>query len=264
MPATYIPFFSTITTVLRTAGGVFMLFLETLRAAFGKWPRRRVLVDQFFLIGNRSMPVVLTTGLFTGMVLAVQSFDQFRRVNITSMVGAVVSVSMVKELGPVLSGLMLAGRVGAAITAEIGTMSVTEQIDALRALAANPIRWLVLPRVAAAVLLTPILTLMADVVGIAGGSLICVGFLKVEWHFHYINLIDWLKIWDIGTGCAKSSFFGLTIALVASYKGLNTEPGAAGVGKAATEAVVTSCIMILISDFFLTVMFAAMKPSWVR
>lgn len=262
--STAIPGVAALVSILRTAGGVFMLLMETLRAAIGRWPRRRVLVDQFYLIGFRSTPVVLTTGLFTGMVLAVQSFNQFRRVNIVSMVGAVVGVSMVKELGPVLSGLMLAGRVGAAITAEIGTMHVTEQVDALRALATSPIRWLVLPRVAAAVLLTPILTLMADVVGIAGGTLICVGFLKVEWHFHYINMLDWLKVWDVGVGCAKSSVFGLLIALTSAYKGLNTEPGAAGVGKAATEAVVTSCILILVSDFFLTVMFAALKPDWVR
>lgn len=257
-----IPGVTALTSVFRTAGGVFLLLLETMRAVIGRWPRRRVLVDQFYLIGYRSTPVVLTTGLFTGMVLAVQSFNQFRRVNITSMVGAVVSVSMVKELGPVLSGLMLAGRVGAAITAEIGTMHVTEQVDALRALATNPVRWLVLPRVAAAVLMTPILTLMADLVGIAGGTLILVGFLKVEWHFHYVNMLDWLRVWDVGVGCAKSSVFGLLIALTSAYKGLNTEPGAAGVGKAATEAVVTSCILILVSDFFLTVAFAAIKPEW--
>ena len=247
---------------LQTAGGVFLLFLETLKSAFGIWPRRRILVDQFYLIGYRSTPVVLTTGFFTGMVLAVQSFNQFRRVNITTMVGAVVGVSMVKELGPVLTGLMLAGRVGAAITAEIGTMHVTEQVDALRAMAANPIRFLVLPRVMAAVCLTPFLTLMADFVGILGGSLICVGILKVEWHFYYVNMLDWLSVWEISVGCAKSSCFGLLIALISAYKGLNTEPGAAGVGKAATEAVVTSCIMILVSDFFLTVMFQAIKPEW--
>lgn len=262
--ASGIPGLEGLTSIIRTAGGVFLLLLETLRAAMGKWPRRREIVNQFYLVGVRSVPVVLTTGLFTGMVLAVQSFNQFRRVNITSMVGAVVGVSMVKELGPVMAGLMLAGRVGAAITAELGTMSVTEQVDALRALAANPVRWLVLPRVAAAVFMTPILTLMADLIGIIGGTIILVGFLKVEWHFHYINMLDWLKVWDVSVGCAKSMCFGLLIALISAYKGLNTEPGAAGVGKAATEAVVTSCIMILISDFFLTVIFAAMKPDWVK
>ncbi|NUN49121.1 MAG: ABC transporter permease [Candidatus Brocadiae bacterium] len=258
----HLPFVGTMVENLRTAGGVFLLLLETIRSLFGRWPRRRVLVDQFFLIGVRSMPVILTTGLFTGMVLAVQSFNQFRRVNITSMVGAVVGVSMVKELGPVLTGLMLAGRVGAAITAEVGTMTVTEQVDALRSLATNPVRWLVLPRVLACVLLTPFLTLMADLIGIAGGTFICVNVLNVEWAFHYANLLDWLTVWDISVGCAKSSCFGLLIALVASYKGFNTEPGAAGVGKAATEAVVTSCILILVSDFFLSVLFAAIRPEW--
>lgn len=251
-----------VTNQFRTAGGVFLLFLQTLRTMFGRWPRRKVLVDQFYMIGNRSLMVVLTTGLFTGMVLAVQSFKQFQRVNITTMVGAVVGISMVKELGPVLTGLMLAGRVGAAITAEIGTMNVTEQIDALRASASNPIRWLVFPRVLAAVSLTPFLTLMADYVGIAGGTFICVGILDVEWHFYYWNMLDWLSVWDIGVGMAKSSAFGLQIALVSAWKGMNTEPGAAGVGKAATEAVVTSCIMILVSDFFITVFFAAIKPDW--
>jgi phospholipid/cholesterol/gamma-HCH transport system permease protein len=247
---------------LRTVGGASVLLSETVRAAFGRWPRRRVLVDQLFLIGNRSIPVVLTTGLFTGMVLAVQSFNQFRRVNITTMTGAVVAISMVKELGPVLTGLMLSGRVGAAITAELGTMHVTEQIDALRALAVNPVRWLVLPRVVAAVFLTPILTMMADLIGIAGSTFITVGILDVEWHFYYVNMLDWLSVWEIGVGCAKSAVFGGLIALISAYKGMNTDPGAAGVGKAATEAVVMSSISVLVSDFFLSVMFNAIKPEW--
>jgi len=157
---------------------------------------------------------------------------------------------------------MLAGRVGASITAEIGTMSVTEQVDALRALAANPIRWLVFPRVLAGVCMTPILTLMADFVCILGCSFITVTILDVEWHFHYVNMLDWLSVWEITVGCIKSSFFGLLIALISAWKGMNTEPGAAGVGKATTEAVVTSCIMILVSDFFLSVGFNAIKPEW--
>jgi phospholipid/cholesterol/gamma-HCH transport system permease protein len=260
--STAIPGVSFVAGNLRAAGGVFLLAVETARAAVGRWPRRKVLVDQLYLIGNNSVAVVLTTGLFTGMVLAVQSFNQFRRVNITTMVGAVVGISIVKELGPVLTGLMLAGRVGAAITAELGTMHVTEQIDALRALATNPVRWLVLPRFVACAVMTPILTLMADYVGILGGTFICVGILDIEGHFYYHNMLDWLSVWDISVGCAKSCCFGMLIALISSWKGMNTEPGAAGVGKAATEAVVASSISILVSDFFLSVMFNALKPEW--
>jgi phospholipid/cholesterol/gamma-HCH transport system permease protein len=213
----------------------------------------RVLLDQMHRIGNASVPVVLTTGLFTGMVLAVQTFSQFSRISgMQNMIGAVVLVSMVKELGPVLTGLMLAGRVGAAMAAEIGTMKVTEQIDALKSLATDPVRYLVLPRFLSCVLLMPVLAIMSNFIGIVGGYFVAVRGLSVDEFFYVDNSLAWLKISDVVSGLIKSSCFGALICVVCCYRGFNAGAGAEGVGKATTQAVVTSCILILLADFFLT------------
>jgi phospholipid/cholesterol/gamma-HCH transport system permease protein len=237
---------------LRSLGGYSLLLSQAVRCLFDRWPRLRVLLDQMYRIGNASVPVVLTTGLFTGMVLAVQTYSQFRRVEMENMVGAVVLVSMVKELGPVLTGLMLAGRVGASMAAEIGTMKVTEQIDALRSLATDPVRHLVLPRFVSCVLLMPVLTIMANFIGIIGGYFVAVRGLSVDEFFYINNSLDWLKISDVVSGLVKSACFGALICVVCCYRGFNAGAGAEGVGKATTQAVVTSCIMILLADFFLT------------
>jgi phospholipid/cholesterol/gamma-HCH transport system permease protein len=213
-----------------------------------------VLVNQFYQIGNRSVPVVLTTGLFTGMVIAIQTYYQFRRVQLETMVGAVIAVSMVKELGPVLTALMLAGRVGAAMSAELGTMTVTEQVDALRAMSVDPIRFLVLPRFVACVLLAPILTVLSDTIGIIGGYLVGVEALGIDRFFYIEMTLQWLELWDIMGGLIKASCFGAIICVVCCYNGLTARAGAEGVGRATTCSVVTSCIMILIADFFLTVL----------
>lgn len=237
---------------VRSLGGYLLLLGQIFRSLFGRWPRLRVLLQQMYHIGNASVPVVLATGLFTGMVLAVQTYSQFRRVEMENMVGAVVLVSMVKELGPVLTGLMLAGRVGAAMAAEIGTMKVTEQIDALKALATDPIRYLVLPRFVSCVLLMPVLTMMANFIGILGGYFVAVRGLGVDKFFYINNSLNWLVISDVVGGLIKSSCFGALICVVCCYRGFHTSAGAEGVGKATTQAVVTSCILILLSDFFLT------------
>lgn len=235
-------------------GAFGLLFFRVIVRLFRKWPSRKILLLQMFNIGPKSLVVVLTTGCFTGAVIAVQSYFQFKRMQVETMLGAIVGVSMVKELGPVLTGLMLAGRVGAAMTAELGTMKVTEQIDALEAMATDPISHLVLPRFVACVLLMPILAVLSDTVGILGGYFLSVVVLDVD-HFYYVyHTKEWVDVWDILGGLIKSSIFGALMCLICCYKGFTCGPGASGVGKATMESVVTSCITILISDFFLTVL----------
>lgn len=212
----------------------------------------RDLVYQIYFIGVKSQSVVLITGAFTGMVLCAQTYFQFHRVKLDTATLAVVSVSMGSELGPVLTALMVAGRVGAAIAAEIGTMRVTEQIDALRTLAAHPVDYLVLPRVTATILTLPLLTVEAVAVGIFSAYLIGVFLLGIDATYLWHNMLRYTGPEDMLTGYIKSIFFGAIIGVIGCYKGLNSGQGAEGVGRATTEAVVYSSITILISNFFLT------------
>jgi phospholipid/cholesterol/gamma-HCH transport system permease protein len=211
----------------------------------------RLLVPQFYEVGCRSVPVILITGAFVGMVLAVQSVDQFRSAGIEDRMGVVINVSVVRELGPVLAAVMIAGRIGGALTAELGTMNVTEQIDALRVMGADPIRHLVGPRVLACLLLAPFLTLYCDLMGVMGGSFIAININKVEsgpyWYFS-ANALEWF---DLFTGAVKAIVFGGLIGLVSCYKGFHCRAGAEGVGRACTEAFVIGFIFILVLDFFL-------------
>jgi len=216
-------------------------------------PRRAVLLPAMYQIGVLSLPVVLVTGLFIGMVLAVQTYDQFRLMHMESRLGAVINVSLVKELGPVLAATMLAGRVGSAIAAELGTMRVTEQIDALRALGANPIHYLVVPRFLACFLLIPLLTALADAVGIAGGWFFSTQVLGINSFHYWLHAESYVTGFDVLSGLFKSVFFGATIAIVSCHRGFNCGAGAEGVGRAATEAFVLSFVVILILDFFLGV-----------
>lgn len=217
-------------------------------------PVWRDVIYQMYFIGVKSQSVVVITGMFTGMVLCAQTFFQFHRLKMDSATLAVVSVSMGSELGPVLTGLMVAGRVGAAIAAEIGTMRVTEQIDALRTLAAHPVDYLVVPRFLAMFLTMPLLTVESIALGIAAAYLVASFLLGINqadaWHqmVHHTDVIDML------TGIIKTFIFGGVIAVVACYKGLSCLQGAEGVGHATTEAVVYSSITILISNFFLTML----------
>ncbi|MBI5369543.1 MAG: ABC transporter permease [Planctomycetes bacterium] len=243
--------------VLRALTGLgewaLLLARTCLRACY-KWPSRRVILEQMVRIGPASLPVVLLTGLFTGAVLAVQSTQQFKRVEVGTLVGAIVTLSMVRELGPVLTGLMLAGRVGGPMAAELGTMKVTEQIDALHTLAADPISILVLPRFAACVLLMPLLTLLSDAVGLLGGYLVGVHYFGVPSHFYILHSREWFSAWDLATGLVKSAVFGALIASISCSVGLGTSGGAEGVGRATTSATVTSSVAVLVSDFFLAVL----------
>lgn len=212
----------------------------------------RDLLNHMYFIGVKSQSVVLITGAFTGMVLAAQAYFQFHKVKMDTATLALVGVSMCSELGPVLTGLMVAGRVGAAIAAELGTMRVTEQIDALRTLATHPVDYLVVPRLVAAHLVMPILTAEAIVVGIGAGYLVGVYLLGIDPAYSWYNMLRYTGATDMSVGLIKSVIFGGIVAMIGCYKGMSCREGAEGVGHATTEAVVYSSIAILITNFFLT------------
>jgi len=245
-------FVDRVVRALVTLGDMTLLFWETLQSLF----RRRLsfgdLIYQLYFIGLKSQSVVLITGAFTGMVLAAQTYLQFHKVRMDTATMAVVSVSMLSQLGPVLTGLMVAGRVGASIAAELGTMKVTEQIDALRTLATHPVDYLVLPRVTAATIALPVLTSEAIAVGIGSGYLVTTMLLKVDPTYTWANLLKYTVPNHLNAGLVKALVFGTIISLIACYKGTHCGEGAEGVGRATTEAVVTASITILISNFFLT------------
>jgi phospholipid/cholesterol/gamma-HCH transport system permease protein len=214
-------------------------------------PRRRVLLPCMYQIGVESLLVVLITGGFIGMVMAVQSYDQFRFMHLETNLGAVINISLVKELGPVLAATMLAGRVGCAMAAELGTMRITEQIDALRVLGANPVHYLVVPRFLACVLLIPMLTIMADAAGVVGGWFFSTQVCGVD-SVHYWNHSEaYIGAYEVFNGVIKSILFGGAIAIVSCHRGFHCGAGAEGVGRAATEAFVYSFVTILVLDFFL-------------
>jgi len=207
---------------------------------------------QMLEIGIRSVPVVLITAVFTGMVFAHQTFTGFKRFGAEALVGTVVALSMTRELGPVLTGLIVAGRAGASMAAELGTMRVTEQIDALETLATNPIKYLIVPRFIAGFFMLPALSLIAAVTGIIGGYFVTVGLFGTSSIVYWKRTWDFLEVSDIFNGMIKSGFFGASISLISCYKGFYTRGGAEGVGKATTGAVVLSSMTILISDYFLS------------
>lgn len=210
------------------------------------------LLRQMVRIGVDSLPVVLLTALFTGMVMALQTFSTLKRFNAEGFVGSLVALSMVRELAPVISSLLIAGRCGSAMGAELGTMRVTEQIDALEVLATDPVHFLVVPRVWATVITLPLLIVVADVIGIAGGYLISVLYFGANPVTYVENTFRYMDLEDLSSGLIKAAVFGLIIAVVGCQKGYFTRGGAEGVGRATTRAVVLASIAILISDFFLT------------
>jgi len=211
----------------------------------------RLLAPQLYEVGTRSIPVVMITGAFVGMVLAVQTVSQFKAIGLTARVGTIVSLSVLRELGPVLAGLILAGRVGGGLTAELGTMRVTEQIDALRAIGADPTRVLVVPRFLACVLLIPAMVLYANATGILGGYAVSVVVYGVNPSEFWRYAQETVTTFDVFYGPIKSIFFGAVMSLVACWRGFRCPPGAAGVGRACTESFVASCMAILALNFFL-------------
>lgn len=238
---------------INTVGDMAIFAWQTAVWLFTARPRQGTLLPNFYHVGVLSLPVVALTGTFIGMVLAVQSFEQFRSIGLEGKLGAVINMSLVRELGPVLAATMLAGRVGSAMAAVLGTMRVTEQIDALVSMGANPIHYLVVPRFLACILLIPALTIMADFMGIVGGYFYSVVMLGID-HYQYLNNSrQFVGGWDFFTGIFKSLFFGGTIAIVSCYRGFHCQAGAEGVGRAATAAFVYSFVLILALDLVLSV-----------
>jgi phospholipid/cholesterol/gamma-HCH transport system permease protein len=233
----------------------------------GSWlctrlPKWETLLPNFYQVGVLSLPVIALTGTFIGMVLAVQSYYTFRDFGLETRLGAVINMTLVRELGPVLAATMLAGRVGCAMAAELGTMRVTEQIDALESMGADPVHYLVVPRFLACIFMIPILTIMADFMGVVGGFVYSVNFLNIDMHHYWYNSQRFVHSFDLFSGIFKSIFFGGAIALVSCYRGFHCTPGAEGVGRAATAAFVWSFVLILVIDLLLGKLMYSAYYQW--
>jgi phospholipid/cholesterol/gamma-HCH transport system permease protein len=228
------------------------------RATFTRPVYVRDIVEQFEAIGVGSLTVVLLTGMFTGMVLALQSGITLDQFGARSMVGRLVSASMVKELGPVLTGLMVAGRVGSGIAAELGSMMVTEQIAALRALGTDPLRKLVLPRILAGLFMVPLLTIVSVGIGMVGAWIVTVMQLKVASSVYWNSVVDGLYLQDVWMGLLKPFFIGFTIASIGCHVGMRTRGGTQGVGRATTNAVVAASVAVIAVDFLVTKLLIAL------
>lgn len=234
------------------AGGMSLLFRRVLQSLFRKPIRIRLYFRQMEFIGVNSFFVVLLTGLFTGMVIAIQTYYAFRLFSVESMVGATVALSMVRELGPVVTALMVTGRAGSAMAAEIGSMRVSEQIDALSVMAIDPVQYLILPRLVASAIMMPLLAVLSSLVGVAGGYLVGVKLLGVQSGIFMNKIYEMVSVHDIHSGLIKAVVFGLIMALVGCYYGFMTSGGAEGVGRSTTYSVVTASVLILMSDYIMT------------
>ncbi len=241
-------------------GGVILLLTEILRTTFSCRPRLRETIEQTYKIGWQSQAVVLITGAFTGMVFAVQTGLQFHKVKMDTAVGPVVAIAMLRELAPVLTALMVSGRVGAAIAAELGTMKVTEQLDALRSMGTSPVDYLATPRFWALVVGLPLLTVESMACGIGSGFFVAANMLQIDPAYYWHNMLKFTAAKDVMAGLIKSVFFAVFIALVACHKGFNAAEGAEGVGRATTQAVVVASLTVLIANFFIAVIFNALIP----
>ncbi|MCA9522924.1 MAG: ABC transporter permease [Myxococcales bacterium] len=239
---------------VESVGDIFLLFFETLVWMFRPPYRVRLFVEALSFIGVGSLFIVCLTGTFTGMVFALQSYKAFRLFNAETLVGSTVALALTRELAPVLTSLMVTGRVGSAIATELGTMKVTEQIDALNTMAVNPLQYLVVPRMLAALIMVPILCMYFNLVGMVGAYLVAVKFVGVDSGLFVAKVMKYVRPSDITSGLIKAAVFGVTIAVVGCYKGINASGGAAGVGVATTQSVVLSSVLILVQDYFLTVL----------
>jgi phospholipid/cholesterol/gamma-HCH transport system permease protein len=242
---------------LEQLGDIGLLTCECVRQALRRPLELDLLIEQLDAAGVGSLNVVNLTAIFTGMVLALQMGQFLARFGAKIYISRIMGLSLFREMGPVLTALMIGARVGAGITAELGSMNVTEQIDAMRALATSPVKKLVVPRVAATVLMLPVLTLISDAVGLLGGLLIAVTQLGLGAGYFFSSLVQNTRLGDLTSGLGKAMFFGYLISIIACSKGLGATGGADGVGRATTAAVVAAAISVLVSDFFLTKLFLA-------
>ncbi|OGX31889.1 MAG: hypothetical protein A3G37_04235 [Omnitrophica WOR_2 bacterium RIFCSPLOWO2_12_FULL_46_30] len=241
-------------------GALTKLFFQTLYWTFVPPLKRERTYQQAKRIGLESLSIVSLVSLFIGIILALQTAYQMQKLSSEIYIANIIALSLVRELGPVITGLILAGRCGAAVTAELGTMKVTEQIDALETLATNPVKYLVVPRFLAFTFMLPVLTLYANLIGIIGGYLICVYRLGIRSSMYIHMTFDALQIKDLVTGLIKTLVFGIIIAMVGCLEGMRTEGGAEGVGKATTVSVVTSFILIIAADCIFTAIFYFIFP----
>lgn len=240
---------------LKSTGQLVLFTVHSISYCFRPPFYLRSVLVQMVEIGFYSLPVVALTTMFSGMVIALQSYSGFAKFQAEGAVAMVVVITITRELGPVMAGLMVAGRVGASMAAELGTMRVTEQIDALTTLSTNPYKYLIVPRIVAGVIMLPILVFIGDVIGIYGGYLISVYKLDFNSTNYLKNTWDYLEMMDIVSSLSKAAVFGFIVTLLGCYNGFNSRGGAEGVGKATTNAVVTSSILILISNYMLTELF---------
>jgi phospholipid/cholesterol/gamma-HCH transport system permease protein len=240
------------TNAFAYAGGVAELFADALRFSVGLRIRVRETADQAYLLGVQSVSIVILTSLFTGMVFSLESAVQAVQYGVGNLVGGLVAFTAARELGPMLSAVVVAGRTGAAIAAELGSMVVTEQIEALQSLGLSPTRMLVVPRLIALVIMLPLLTVLADIVSILGGMWVAGIYAHISQESFITSARSAVPFADVLRGLLKSAVFGVIIAIIGSYQGLQTRGGAAGVGKATTGAVVTSIILIFIFNFALS------------
>jgi phospholipid/cholesterol/gamma-HCH transport system permease protein len=237
---------------LTAAGEIALLFSQTVLWALRPPYRPRLIFQQMEFVGVKSLNVVILTGSFVGAVFSLQSYYGFSLFGAESLVGSTVALALARELAPVITSLMIIGRAGSAMAAELGTMKVTEQVDALMVMAVNPIQYLVVPRVIAGIVMLPFLTILANFVGILGGYLVGVYILGINSGMFIGRIIDYVDFSDLGIGLVKSAVFGLILSLVGCHQGLKTTGGAEGVGKATTQAVVVASVLILVTDYFLT------------
>ncbi len=260
MMATLLRFNGFVLGQLNQLGSMLLLLLDIFKTTCSRRPRWGETILQTYKIGWQSQAVVVVTGAFTGMVFAVQTYLQFHKVKMDTAVGPVVSVAMTRELAPVLTALMVAGRVGASIAAELGTMKVTEQLDALRAMGTAPVDYLAVPRFVALMFALPLLTAEAMFFGILSGYVVGVHMCGIDEAYFLDHMYKFTTAKDVTSGLIKSVFFAIFIALISSYKGFNAGEGAEGVGRATTEAVVVSSLTVLIANFFITVIFSKIIP----
>lgn len=235
-------------------GDWWLFALRAVSGIIGRAFRAREFLRVAVEVGSNSVGVVAITGMFIGMVLAVQAYGQFHTIGMETSLGAVIHISVVRELGPVLAAVMLAGRVGSAMSAELATMRVTEQLDALACLGVDPVKYLAGPRLLACFLLLPLLTVLADVMGLFGSSLICLHVYNIDSHHYWRHTREFVKLWDVAVGLMKAFVFGAVLSLIACHRGFNSKAGAAGVGRAATEAFVIAFVAILVIDFLLAML----------
>jgi phospholipid/cholesterol/gamma-HCH transport system permease protein len=254
--------------MLEIVGDYVSLIIDVVASALKKPPSWHLIREQLYHIGVLSFSVVSITGFTTGFVIAAQSFYQLGEKGLSAVTGVLVAKSMITELGPILTAFMVTGRIGSSMCAELGTMKVTEQIDALRSMAVNPNAYLVAPRFIAGTIMIPMLTLFSAMMGIVGGYLLASSMFNLSAASYFNPMHTHISLFDLMTGCVKSLVFGLIIVTVCCYRGMKTTGGAAGVGKATTQSVVASYILILLSDFLLTmamnILYQEMKFDWMK